>query len=291
MRQKIYSNRKIIINFKKLRIISFCFLQHVVTNQNIIIIKKMYFFLLFLFFKTIFANDFESSNIPVQPKYIIVASRQRSSSSTLAYLIGGHPCVLSGNEIWTNKPTQDILGAHGMVNMSYNEVSENPDVFLHKVHEKACMDAQLPDMCNGMCSISIKLFDIHIVSSNGLRKLMNDTSFFFVVLERDVRGEYCSHMRANLYDDWGITPSGHSLMSKDFICGETKENFISEHNRWFHTLRENLRVAKRFFMEIPFALVASCGLKDLVNSIYAVNGIPPGIMDIQENLKELFYNC
>jgi len=248
----------------------------------------MYSFLLLFFFiqKTVGFKSVYESELPVQPKYIIVASRQRSSSSTLSNVIGSHPCVLSGNEIWSNSPAQDMIGAHGMVNMTNSEISENPEIFLNEVHEKACKN--LPNMCNGKCSIVIKLFDIHGVK--GVVNLINDKDFFFVVLEREIRGEYCSHLKAKLYNDWGTTPGAHK--SLDFQCDETDSVFIEQHDNWFSFLRNTIRSAGRFFMDIPFSVVASCELRNLVNSIYGATGLSVSApMELSDQIKVLFENC
>jgi len=241
--------------------------------------------LLLFFIKKTLGTVYESE-LPHQPKYIIVASRQRSSSSTLSSMIGSHPCVLSGNEMFTDKPGQDKIGVHSMVNMSHTEISDNPERFLLEAHEKACQG--LPSMCNGKCTISIKLFDIHGV--NKVEKLVNNKDFFFVVLEREVRGEFCSHMKAKTLNDWGTTPAAHK--SVEFNCPETEIAFIEKHNYWFHLVRSSLTNASRFFMDIPFSVVASCELRNLVNSIYGATGLPIlGKMDLNTQMRALFDSC
>lgn len=214
------------------------------------------------------------AEVPSRPDYIIVSSRQRSSSTTLTSVLGSHPCVISGNEIWTDNPVQDRLDAHSMVNMTSKEISENPDLFLQKAHGLICQKSNLPEMCGGNCTIAIKMFDEHKLSYTGIKSLMNNRNNFFVVLERDVRGEYCSYHKAQMTGDWGVTPQGHKKSTEHFKCGVIDRTFESKHNTWFSMLTTNLKEMGRFFISVPFSMVASCELKNVVNSIFSATGQP-----------------
>lgn len=231
------------------------------------------------------------AEIPLRPKYIIVSSRQRSSSTTLTRVISSHPCVISGNEIWTNRVEQDILGVHEVVGMDQDYIHENPEEFLNESHHVACGEADIPEMCGGQCTIVIKLFDIHALDHNGMVSLMKNTEFFFIVLEREIRGEFCSYEKAWRKNEWGVTPGEHKE-STDFECGETTHAFENAHIRWFSLLRENLMKNKRFFIDVPFYLVASCELVHLMESIFGATGLfLPVELDLQPETEILFEDC
>jgi len=229
------------------------------------------------------------------PSYIIIASRQRSSSSTLNGMISSHPCVLHGNEIITNSPGQDKLGAHGHVDMTAEEIHHDPHTFLtmahHGICEEARRDGTLPDTCD-FCTISIKLFDKHHVSEDGLHDLMNDHDMYFVVLEREVSEQFCSLKRAAQINDWATTPSRHKNIDIPCSSSEVTQEFREMHDKWFHTVRSGLRNAGKFFLDIPFTSVASCDLLSLTMSIFGFSGlfIPERVV-LGGELEKLFWVC
>lgn len=232
---------------------------------------------------------------PIPPKYIIVSSRQRSSSSTLNRMISSHPCILHGNEMLTNSLGQDTLDAHRHSDMSREDIYYDPRDFFLRAYDGICEEARengnLPDTCDH-CTISIKLFDIHYLDPDGLFEVMNDHDFSFLVLERDVEAQYCSYERAKIANDWGTTPSTHKKINFDCSDYELSESFVEKNDKWFNTLRSGLRKANRFFQEVPFASVASCDLLNLVKSIFGLNAlVVPGELQLQNDLERLFIDC
>jgi len=229
------------------------------------------------------------------PSYIIIASRQRSSSSTLNTVVSSHPCVLHGNEMFFNNPQQDILGAHSYVEMSSEEIGQDPHRFLSTAYNGICEEARkdgtLPDTCE-FCTISIKLFDKHNLSKNGLHDLMNDHNMRFIVLERDASEQFCSLKRANHINDWGTIPSRHKNIDIPCSSNEVTQEFHEKNEEWFYTIRSGLRNAGQFFLDIPFKSVASCDLLSITMSIFGFSGlfIPEEVV-LQEDMEKLFWGC
>ena len=229
------------------------------------------------------------------PSYIIIASRQRSSSSTLNAMVSSHPCVLHGNEIITNSPKQDKLGAHSYVEMSSEEIHQDPHTFLTTAYDGICeqarRDGTLPGTCE-FCTISIKLFDKHHVSENGLHDLMNDHNMRFLVLERDASEQFCSLKRAARINDWGTIPSRHKNVDIPCSSNEVTQEFHEQHDEWFYTIRSGLRDAGQFFLDIPFNSVASCDLLSVTTSIFGFSGLfIPDEVILQEDIEKLFWGC
>ena len=258
----------------------------------------MFFLLVSIFIVSVSAEYFAES--ASRPNYVIVSSRQRSSSTTLTSVLGSHPCMVSGNEIFVNDPVQDRLGAHSFVNMTYEEIREFPDLFLSKAHSNICKNQYLPPVCQGHCTVSVKLFDEHSITYPGIQSLMENDDNFFLVLERDVHDEYCSFKKAKETGDWGVTPQGHNKQLK-FECPDYVDlDFKFRHKRWFNMLRSKLHEAGRFFIEVPFSLVASCRLHNLVNSIFMATGQPLSNIALElkgtkffmnGEMENLFKNC
>lgn len=235
-------------------------------------------------------------NAPKQPSYLIVTSRQRSSSTTLSRVLASHPCALDGNEIWFEKSTQDKLGAHNYTGMGWKAVHTEPHLFLTSARAKICAkalsDGTIPDTCGGQCTIVIKMFDQHGLKRDVISSLMADPSMAFVVLERDVGGEYCSHQRAELHHDWGTLPGKHKTGLPLLDCAEVPEKYVNVHNDWFHFVRRALGLHGRIFVDVSFDLVASCGLQGLAESIYAMHGfVLPTTLNVAEEIDALFRGC
>lgn len=181
---------------------------------------------------------------PSQPDYIIVSARQRSGSSTLSSSLGGHPCTLNGNEIWSDNASQDILRGHTYTSLSNQEIRKNPHAFLSEIHDDICHMARnngyIDSSCS-KCTVVVKMFDIHHLSEEGIIDLMSDKDISFVVLERDVQKEYCSLQLAHEKGDWGTTPSDHKKENNEYQCDTVSESFAWEHNAWFYFIRTELR--------------------------------------------------
>lgn len=90
--------------------------------------------------------------------FVVVASRQRSSSSSsaLSRVLASHPCALHGNEIWIDGEAQDHLGAHNKhTGMSWKEIGAVLRLFLANARSKICAEAAadgtIPDTRGGQC--------------------------------------------------------------------------------------------------------------------------------------------
>lgn len=233
--------------------------------------------------------------VPRHPTYVIVLSRQRSSSTTTSQIIGSHPCALFGNEIWGVRE-QDILGAHEYANMTWSDISDDAHRFLATARDhicsKAISDGTLPDDCGGQCTIVVKLFDIHGISDMGLDTLMRDESMEFVVLERDVEGEFCSHEEASVHNDWGTVPGAHKLGEPHVDCEVVPDDFIQTHDDWFARIRSALHRHGRSFVDVPFSLIASCRLKEFAQSMFGRMGFPlPVSISYKFLLDQAFTEC
>jgi hypothetical protein len=246
--------------------------------------------------RTVSAVHFDGTT---QPDYLIVAARQRSGSTTLSSVIGGHPCAVSANELWTNDPNQDILGGHQFTTMKNDpEIRDNPREYLSQVHPHLCEQSRergdIDSSCSS-CTIVVKMFDIHCVTQSGIKELMSDESIRFVVLERNVHQEYCSLELAHQKGDWGTTPGQHKSNGGgvDFVCGDATPEFAAKHNEWFDYLRLELFNQGRLFMNVPFDAVASCNLKNVAASIFAFGGLEtPVEFDYHDrNIESLFDHC
>lgn len=242
------------------------------------------------------AEEIEDFVVPDQPTYLIVASRQRSSSSTLSRVFASHPCALHGNEIFSEDRKQDHLGAHAVVDMTQSEIYDEPHEYLTLAQEALCAEAvadgTIPDVCGGRCTIVIKLLDIFGLSGAGIASLMEDPRMEFVVLERDIQGEYCSYARAMSQGDWGTTPGQHKASLQVVPCDDVPREFSDKHEDWFAELRRQLRRSSRSFVDVPFALVASCGLKSLAESVFAMFGFPlPIDVEFPRDIQKLFDVC
>lgn len=238
----------------------------------------------------------EDFDAPTQPTYLIVASRQRSSSSTLSRVFASHPCALHGNEIFSEDPKQDHLGAHAAVDMSQHDIYGDPHEYLTRAQKAICAqavsDGTVPDVCGGQCTIVIKLLDVFGLPQAGIAALMGDPRMEFVVLERDIPGEYCSYARAMSQGDWGTTPGQHKASLPDVPCDEVPREFTDKHEDWFAELRQQLRRSRRSFVDVPFALVASCGLKSLAERVFAMFGFPlPIDIEFARDIEKLFASC
>lgn len=245
----------------------------------------------------VYQNSAIQFDVVSQPDYLIVAARQRSGSTTLSSVIGGHPCAISANEMWTDSPSQDILGGHRFTTLDEKEIREDPREFLKQVHPYLCEQSRERGEIDGSCSsctVVVKMFDIHSITETGIKELMSDDSIRFVVLERSVQQEYCSLELASQKGDWGTTPGQHKKDKMvDFQCGDATKEFSTKHNTWFDFLRLELFNQDRYFLDIPFDSVASCGLKDVASSIFAFGGLktPVDFQYEDGNIESLFERC
>ena len=254
---------------------------------------------LFSFFSAFFVvkNEAVHFDPEPQPDYIVVAARQRSGSSTLSAVIGGHPCAVSANEIWTDSPHQDVLGAHYLTTLDNKEIREHPLDFLSQVHGPLCEQAMERgdiDYSCSSCTVVLKMFDIHSISASGIKDLMNDEAIKFVVLERDIQDEFCSLELAHQKGDWGTTPGQHKEKKmENFVCGSVTHEFAYKHRAWFDFLHLELLNMGRYFLNIPFDSVASCNLKKVASSIFAFGGLETSIdFDYKDsNIESLFLSC
>lgn len=250
-----------------------------------------------IFFSCVLGSESVLFEKELQPDYLIVSSRQRSGSSTLSAVIGGHPCAISANEIWTDSPYQDHLGAHQVTTMDHDEIRDDPRGFLSQVYGPLCEQARERgdiDLSCSKCTIVLKMFDIHSISTSGIESLMDDDTIDFVVLERDVQDQFCSLEVAHQKGDWGTTPGQHNSNKRDeFVCGHVTQEFASEHHAWFDFLHRELLNKGRYFLNVSFYSVASCELKRVASSIFAFGGLenPVDFEYNDYNIESLFDSC
>ena len=232
---------------------------------------------------------------PKPPKYIIVASRQRSSSTTLNRMISSHSCVIDGNEIWFKPRAQDKLGARGITDMTKEDIALFPDEFLMSTYDELCenarMNGDIPSECE-TCTISIKLFDVHNLGNN-IIYLMENPEIEFIVLERPVQGQFCSWMRAQIHNDWATVPGSHKpetiIPSND--CMNVPHEFVENNLKWFRMLRNGLKKTGKIYTEVSFETVSSCKLSNLMGSIYSQFGLSLGQLSLPPDLEDLFTDC
>ena len=232
---------------------------------------------------------------PKPPKYIIIASRQRSSSTTLSRMISSHSCVIDGNEIWSRPRAQDKLGAHDIADMSDEDIRLFPDEFLLSTYDELCenarMNGDIPSECE-TCTISIKLFDVHALGDNVIY-LMENPEFEFIVLERPVQGQFCSWKRAEIHNDWATVPGNHrpetALPEND--CMNIPHAYVERNVKWFRMLRNGFKKTGRIYTEVSFETVSSCKLLKLMGIIYSQFGLSLGQLNLPSDLEYLFTEC
>lgn len=190
------------------------------------------------------------------PSFAIILGRQRSGTTHLSTVLGQHHCVVNGNEILTNNPVQDTLGAYSVANMSREQVIADPMKFLRAAHGPLCRKHVTDERCGGKCIIVFKLFDIHL--RNPLPVILADDTAVIVV-ERNVGDAFCSWQHARTTGDWGTTPLVHEAN------GYTQDQYRrcnlqtpmygqyrAHHVNWFANARRALHKQGKPFVEVPW---------------------------------------
>ena len=136
------------------------------------------------------------------------------------------------------------------------------------------------------------MFDSHGLTRDGVTSLMKDPSMAFVALERDVGNEYCSYLRAITRDGPGTAAGGFYNNPPAMDCDDVPREFVVAHDKWFDRIRQELRLNGRSFVDVPFSLVASCGLPELAESILVVNGfVLPTELELPSDIVSFFPEC
>ena len=165
-------------------------------------------------------------------EFIVVLSRQRSSSTVLSQAIAAfHPCVVWTNEIFHTKAaarlrrecgTMDrfsgrLLREHGKAALHASRFS-HPVAFLRAVRDLQ-LSVQWPRPGCGRTAYALvfKLFDMHLngrLETTGLQDLLSYPRTSVLVLERDAAASECSLSWARRSADWcrGLLPHASNVM-------------------------------------------------------------------------------
>jgi len=202
------------------------------------------------------------------PKIVAVMSMQRSGSTSLNTLLSSHPCGINGNEIMTADKGQDILGAHKATGMSQKDSHSNPVDFLMRSHEMLC---KTHSQCGGDCTIFVKIFDVHVLSNEGLTEMAMNEDIGYIVLERDVHESYESLQNALNHKDW-LTVPGQKRPDKEVYT--ITDKYLDRQRNWYEKVRGLLKDFGRTYVEVSFVTVQSCDiLHDVLPSIYSFFGM------------------
>ena len=158
-------------------------------------------------------------------EFIVIISRQRSSSTVLSQTIAAHPCVAWANEIFhithaarlrRECGTQDrysgrLLREHGKAALHASRF-KHPVAFLRAVRELQ-LTVQWPKCGCTRASYALvfKLFDRHLIGrlqESGLQDLIAYPRTAVVVLEREAAASECSLSWAKHSADWCVLHPG-----------------------------------------------------------------------------------
>mgnify|MGYP002819045188 CR=1 FL=1 len=158
-------------------------------------------------------------------EFIVIISRQRSSSTVLSQTIAAHPCVAWANEIFhithaarlrRECGTQDrfsgrLLREHGKAALHASRF-KHPVAFLRAVRELQ-LTVQWPKCGCTRASYALvfKLFDRHLIGrlqESGLQDLIAYPRTAVVVLEREAAASECSLSWAKYSADWCVPHPG-----------------------------------------------------------------------------------
>ena len=201
--------------------------------------------------------------------WVIVASRQRSSSTSLARAIAQRlgPCSVFADEMLHHHgPTYDLIAdvsGRGWKSQAVLHRAGNPLGLARAAHAAwtsrvqnttaACRDAHV--------TLVMKVFDVH--KNFFLNKLFTHRAACVVVLERDAAAEECSLRWAAHTGDWGEEPALPTTRAADLSRPRQEEQraayanfrrancsragtaaFRLAHDAWFARVRAKLREAR-----------------------------------------------
>ena len=219
-------------------------------------------------------------------RLIVILSRQRSSSSNLAVLLGGLRnsrfaartgtvgpclrCITNFNEISDRGyPSQDagaslfVGGTHGELGLLQYALAVRNAVCSGRTIAGADGTTWPPqgrgcEAHDDACAITFKLFDSHSIPMNQLRELLEYQGTAAIVLERDAHDEECSLRWAEQSGDFSITPAFRENRKSPTNyeafrrrCKATSA-FSRAHNSWFEHVRKTLREVQRPWLEVRF---------------------------------------
>lgn len=239
----------------------------------------------------------------VPPKIIAVMSMQRSGSTTVSRLLASHKCAVWGNEVFVPREdgevTQDELGIHELTGRNVTYSRSRPVDFLLEANKIICKSDMVPEECNGMCTIVVKVFETHHVSRFGtlnIQDMLRSPDVGIVVLQREMKDWFNSYHAATKEGDWVTVPDKER--PKRVKVNSVPDFHVNRYKKWFETIREEIINFGKIHVEIPFSAVKTCRLFDSVlPSIYTVFGfdIHKGV-DIKnmwntDNMESLLESC
>lgn len=167
------------------------------------------------------ARDARQMHADASADFIVIISRQRSSSTVLSQAIAAHPCVAWANEIFhithaarlrRECGTQDrfsgrLLREHGKAALHASRF-KHPVAFLRAVRELQ-LTVHWPKCGCTRASYALvfKLFDRHLIGrlqESGLHDLLAYPRTAVVVLEREAAASECSLSWAKHSADWCV---------------------------------------------------------------------------------------
>ena len=234
--------------------------------------------------------------------FIVIAARQRSGSTELAYRLGQHPCVVDLQEFFNDPGQKDApLAANTHYRWElYNYLSQHPAFVeqepllpsrrtqavaaLRVARAVMCAekDRQLAQhgesVCAERCSIVVKLFDGHLATVRGVADLVAQPETLLVVLERNALDRMCSLAWAKANNDWRHSPHGTPLAEcrKGFKRNGTAVRIERHNNAWFETVRRSAAKARKIAFELPFEAWTDAKQSPAVlRALWALADLPP----------------
>ena len=200
--------------------------------------------------------------------FIIVASRKRSGSTSLALGLARHRCVHNFNELFSGfHAGQSKDAAHCVTPAGFSPLGSflaalwtswdaeqerkypkvykmipNPVATLEQIHASACKGldqiyaARQEPLCGSRCAIAFKLFPHHLPWST-TKQILMDNRTAVVVLERDPAASECSLKHAERHNDWGIDPSSHRKHFDRSKCPKKAgDAYLQKHKKLYSRL-------------------------------------------------------
>jgi len=242
----------------------------------------------------VFSNGTSFKTNPIHaPKIVVILSMQRSGSTSLNTMLASHPCALNGNEIMTDRESQDLLLAHKLTGMDWEYTRSNPLEFLMESHRHICGTRS---ECGGDCTIFVKLFDINGISDENLLDLFSSQEIGYVVLERNPADSYSSMKNAEEQGDW-LTSPGENRPKK--INYELTEKYRKRQSDWYVKLRGFLRDVGHTYVEVSFQSIQSCDLiHEVLPRVYNFFGMESGMVVnvdddnfLESSMEEFIKKC
>jgi hypothetical protein len=198
-------------------------------------------------------------------EFVVVASRQRSSSSYLAWSIvdaeiANGAVAYSFDEPWEDSTRRkaNIAAEELVPNLTYAQRISNPLGFVRQLRDAYCRRNR--SIRGARCLIVFKLFDVHFAQSPQgkasipavLAQLFSFPGARTVVLERDPIDELCSLKFAERSHQWWLPDIPNKTRAvyekfKQNQCNhatrksESDLQYLREHREWYQMVHAALR--------------------------------------------------